>query len=36
MSCPSTLALEHLFGDNGFHRAAGTPAELNTAMRRGV
>ena len=32
---PIYFALEHLFGDNGFHLVAGTPAELNTAMRRG-
>ncbi len=32
---PIYFALEHLFGENGFHLVAGTPAELNAAMRRG-
>jgi chorismate dehydratase len=32
---PIYFALEHLFGDNGFHLVRGTPAELNAAMRRG-
>ena len=32
---PIYFALEHLWGDNGFHLVAGTPAELNAKMRRG-
>ncbi|MCX5888650.1 MAG: menaquinone biosynthesis protein [Deltaproteobacteria bacterium] len=32
---PIYFALEHLFGENGFHLVAGTPAELNAAMRQG-
>ena len=32
---PIYFALENLFGENGFHLVAGTPAELNGAMRRG-
>ena len=35
MSCPSISPWKHLFGENGFHLVAGTPAELNAAMRRG-
>ena len=32
---PIYFALEHLFGENGFHLVRGTPAELNAVMRRG-
>ena len=32
---PIYFALEHLFGENGFHLVRGTPAELNALMRRG-
>jgi chorismate dehydratase len=32
---PIYFALEHLFGENGYHLVRGTPAELNAAMRRG-
>ena len=32
---PIYFALEHLFGENGFHLVRGTPAELNLLMRRG-
>jgi len=32
---PIYFALEHLFGENGFHLVRGTPAELNASMRRG-
>ncbi|MGB8992125.1 MAG: menaquinone biosynthesis protein [Desulfobaccales bacterium] len=32
---PIYFALEHLFSENGFHLVRGTPAELNTSMRRG-
>ena len=32
---PIYFALEHVFGENGFHLVRGTPAELNAAMRRG-
>ena len=31
---PIYFALEHLFGENGYHLVRGTPAELNAAMRR--
>jgi chorismate dehydratase len=32
---PIYFALEHLWGENGFHLVRGTPAELNALMRRG-
>jgi chorismate dehydratase len=32
---PIYYAMESLFGENGFYLVRGTPAELNTAMRRG-
>jgi chorismate dehydratase len=32
---PIYFAMEHLFGENGFHLVRGTPAELNALMRRG-
>jgi chorismate dehydratase len=32
---PIYFALEHIFGENGFHLVRGTPAELNALMRRG-
>jgi chorismate dehydratase len=32
---PIYFAMEHLFGENGFHLVRGTPAELNISMRRG-
>jgi chorismate dehydratase len=32
---PIYFALEHLFGENGFHLVRGTPAEVNALMRRG-
>jgi chorismate dehydratase len=32
---PIYFAMEHIFGDNGFHLVRGTPAELNALMRRG-
>jgi chorismate dehydratase len=32
---PIYFALEHIWGDNGFHLVRGTPAELNALMRRG-
>ena len=32
---PIYFALEHVFNDNGFHLVRGTPAELNSRMRRG-
>ena len=32
---PIYFALEHLFGENGYHLVRGTPADLNAAMRRG-
>jgi chorismate dehydratase len=32
---PIYFALEHLFGENGFHLVRGTPAELNASMRQG-
>ena len=32
---PIYFALEQIFGENGFHLVRGTPAELNTLMRRG-
>jgi chorismate dehydratase len=32
---PIYFALEHLFGENGYHLVQGTPADLNAAMRRG-
>ena len=31
---PIYYALENLFGEDGFHLVAGTPAELNLRMRR--
>jgi chorismate dehydratase len=31
---PIYFALEHIFGENGFRLVRGTPAELNTLMRR--
>jgi chorismate dehydratase len=32
---PIYFALEHIFGENGFHLVRGTPSELNALMRRG-
>jgi chorismate dehydratase len=32
---PIYFAMEHLFGENGFHLVRGTPAELNALMRQG-
>lgn len=32
---PIYFAMEHLFGEDGFHLMRGTPAELNALMRRG-
>jgi chorismate dehydratase len=32
---PIYFALEHIFGENGFHLVRGTPAELNALMRAG-
>jgi chorismate dehydratase len=32
---PIYYALENLWGENGFHLVAGTPADLNAKMRRG-
>ncbi len=31
---PIYFALEHLFGEDGYHLVAGTPAELNAGMQR--
>jgi chorismate dehydratase len=32
---PIYFALEHIFGENGFHLVRGTPSELNALMRQG-
>src|SRR4030042_6724016 len=32
---PIYFAMEHIFGENGFHLVRGPPAELNALMRRG-